>query len=151
MEQFKKAFAWMQRVQEACLFMPGISVDIECQFTPANHKEGSIDGFTCRVTVRDMESHERSAADYMPWYGWDLFGKEKAEVEVFLAAHGIRIREGVSVFTNSEVDDLREAVLGRIEDLADARDMTNGLNLPKAASLYENEIKKYNGILAKLQ
>lgn len=151
MEQFKKAFAWMQKVQEACLFTPGISIDLECQFTPANHEEGSIHGFTCKLIVRDKESSERICAEYMPWYGWDLFGKGKAEVETFLASREIHISEGISGLSQSEIDDLRDAVVCHIEALAAARDTTNGLNMPKAAALYDKEIKKYNGILVKLQ
>lgn len=151
MEQFKKAFAWMQRVQEACLFTPWITVEICCQFTPGNHKEDSINGFTCNFMLLDDSSGDRYRAEYHPWYGYKHFSEGAAVVEAFLADKGIRIGNGVSGLAQSELDDIREAVLGRIEDLADARDMTNGLNMPDAATLYEKEIKKYNEILAKLQ
>lgn len=147
MEQFKKAFAWMQRVQEACLFTPGISVNLECQFTPNNHKEGSLNGFTCRLRIYEDASRISYIAEYTPWSGME----GELGVEDYLSGLGIHISEGISSLSESEIDDLREAVVCHIGAIASARETTSGLNMPKAADLYDKEIKKYNGILVKLQ
>lgn len=145
MKDFKKAFAWMQKVQEACLFMPGFSVDVERQFTPANHREDSIHGFTCMLDIRDSETGDRYIAEYRPWYGYKAFAGEKAVVEKFLTEHGIHISDVQNPLTESELDDIREAVLCRMRDIATARD-----NMPKFTKMFDKEIKNYNEILAKL-
>lgn len=146
MEQFKKAFAWMQKVQEACLFTPGISVDLERQFTPNNHTKDSIHGFSCRLRIYEHASKTSYIAEYTPWYGLE----GKMGVEAYLSSIEIHISEGISGLSESEIDDLRESVVFYIGAIADARDTTEGLNMPKAVALYDKEIKKYNDILAKL-
>lgn len=145
MKDFKKAFAWMQKVQEVCLFTPGFRVDVERQFTSANHREDSIDGFTCRLYISNSETEDMYIADYLPWYGYKKFAEEKAVVEKYLAEHGIYISDAKDPLTESELDDIREAILGRIREIANARYI-----MPRLDKALTKEIRRYNDILAKL-
>lgn len=151
MDNFKKAYAWMHKVQEATMFTTGISVEINRQFTPANHRPEKLDGFTIGIHVIDDETWERYIAEYYPWHGWDKFVEEQKIVDAFLAGKGIRLSEdNAPGLTQLEIEDIRSAIVCHVDNLADARDMTEGLNMPKAASLYDEEIIKYNQILVKL-
>ena len=87
---FMKAYEWMLKVQRALLFKK-FTVGVRSQFTPDNHTEENLHGWTAKLVVIDEECDNTIRVDWFPWYGDEQFLPEKARLEGYLLAKGIVI------------------------------------------------------------
>lgn len=92
-KEFRTALAWMRKAQTASLFVPGISVSVEIQYTPANDPGvlGKYDAYTCEIRVHGKNSGELETAEYTAWGGMGVFEKGKENVVAVLRSYGVKI------------------------------------------------------------
>lgn len=93
-KEFIAALSWMRKVQNASLFVPGISVCVEINYTPGNDyidSDGNNRAYSCQIGVHGKNTSEYETADFTVWGGVEEFEKEKKNVQELLRSYGVNI------------------------------------------------------------
>ena len=93
-KEFRNTLSWMRKAQTASLFVPGITVSVEIQYTPANDNDsvfGKYTAYTCEIRVHGKNGGEYESAEYSSWGGVGVFDVGKEKVSELLRSYGVNI------------------------------------------------------------